>query len=93
MKNELTGGYLITYQNCNVAPGNGGSPIFITDKNEINKISGFQGTGKNSSYTKCQVGVHTGTNDMQGYSHGTLITPAIDQWMREVIKHQIEDNM
>merc|ERR1719192_1785859 len=65
-------GYVIWYD-CKTTPGNGGSPIMITDKIFI----------KDKGVEKVIVGIHIGFDSFVDLAFGTLITPSMYEWIQK----------
>ena len=38
VKNEVTGGYLLTYGNMMTGAGSGGAPVFLTERDDLKKM-------------------------------------------------------
>jgi len=71
------GGHILWYD-ADATPGNSGSCVMITDKDFIKSIS------KKVGIKKVIVGVHTGHDPVVNLNYGTLITPSIGEWIRNV---------
>jgi len=49
IKNGETGGYLITYENIVTDEGQGGGPIWMTERSQLDKLT----NGKGKNIEKC----------------------------------------
>ena len=70
--------------------GQSGSPIFVLDKKIVRANHPCQQAGQlgpEQDLPKMAVGVHTGGGG-RDYNVGTMITPAIDKWMREQMSQE-----
>lgn len=78
IKNTEKGGCVLFYD-VDTTPGNSGSPIMIVDERF------FSEEKKKRGITKQTIGVHTGHSAHDNLNFGTLITPALEKWIKSAI--------
>jgi len=71
------GGHILFY-NVDTTPGNSGSPISIVDERFLGKER------KKRGITKLTIGVHTGHSAVDKLNFGTLITPELRKWIKDM---------
>ena len=82
---------MIAYE-LHTTPGQSGAPLYFLQEdlvraNRDSKALGAAQLGPVQDLTKMAVGVHTGERGSESY--GTLITPAIEEWIKATLDEML----